>query len=107
MAFEQDHDCPHCPPAHEHEMAMHHGQQQAEAPCASMQAQCDDIDGIGLDGRVGQLKAKYDVEIPLAITHDVSVVTARSYRQTYPPTGPPVPPGNAPALNVLNCVYLK
>jgi hypothetical protein len=107
MALEADHDCPHCPPEHEHEMAMHHGHQQAKAPCASLQAPCDDIDDVSVDGRVGQLKAKNSAEMPIAIVHDVADVNARIYRQMYLPTGPPSPHGCGPALNILYCVYLK
>ena len=107
MALEADHDCPHCPPTHEQEMAMHHGHHQAEAPCASLQAQCDDIDDVSVDGRVGQLKAKHSAEMPGAITHDIAGVTAQSCRHIYPPTGPPAPQVHGPALNVLYCVYLK
>ena len=107
MAFETDHDCPHCPPAHEHEMAMHHGHHQAESSCASLQASCDDIDDASLDGRTGQLKVKNAADVPVAITPYIADVTARTYRQMYPPTGPPGPHRNGPALNVLYCVYLK
>jgi hypothetical protein len=107
MALEADHDCPHCPPSHDQEMAMHHGHHEAEPPCASLQAPCGDIDDASLDGRVGKLKAKHSADVPVLITPDIADVTARLYRQIYPPTGPPGPYGNGPALNVLYCVYLK
>ncbi len=77
MALEADHDCPHCPPAHEHEMMAHHGhgEAKAESPCASMQAQCGELDDVSFDGRTGQLKVKDTAEIPVAITHDTAAPT--------------------------------
>lgn len=109
MALEADHDCPHCPPAHEHEMAAHHGHgdAQADEPCASMQSQCGELDDASLDGRSGQLKLKDAVELPLAIAHDsIAPAVIVAERCNYS-TGPPRHAGLSPPLNVLFCVYLK
>ena len=109
MALEADHDCPHCPPAHEHDMAAHHGHAspKAEAPCASMQAQCGELDDASFDTRSGQLKVKDSVELPLAIAHDrITPVVTMTERCNFP-TGPPQHAGLSPPLHLLNCVFLK
>jgi len=109
MALERDHDCPHCPPAQEHEMAMHHGHDAAadQAPCASLQVQCGDLDEFSVDGRNGQLKIKDVVELPVAIASDIVDPVSASYRHTYRSTDPPFLAGASPPLRVLYCVYLK
>lgn len=109
MALEQDHDCPHCPPAHEQEMAGHHGHGAAadEAPCASMQAPCGDLEDVSLDGRGGQLKVKDVVEAPVAITGDLVEPFADICSYAYSSTDLPLLKGQSPPLHVLNCVYLK
>jgi len=109
MALEVDHDCPHCPPAHEHEMASHHGHggSKAEAPCASMQSQCGELDDVSLDGRTGQLKVKDVIELPVAVTYDLPAPAVAVARQIRYSTGPPHNGGVSPPLNVLFCVYLK
>lgn len=108
-AMEADHDCPHCPPAHEHEMAGHHGHgaAKAKAPCASLEADCGGIDDISLDGRGGQLKVKDLGDLPVAIVPGVEhwdPVVATTVREA---TGPPRWPGGSTPLHVLHCVYLK
>jgi hypothetical protein len=109
MAMEQDHECPHCPPAQEHGMAMHHGHDAAtgEAPCASMQAQCGDLDEFSVDGRNGQLKIKDVTELPVAIASDIVDPISVDYRYAYSSTDPPLLAGTSPPLHVLYCVYLK
>ena len=109
MALEADHDCPHCPPAHEHEMVAHHGHEmpKAETPCASMQAQCGELDDVSFDGRSGQLKIKDTVELPVAILPDLAAPAVTVAERCHFPTGPPPHAGLSPPLHVLHCVYLK
>ena len=109
MSLEADHDCPHCPPAHEHEMPAHHGHEssKAEASCASMQAQCGEPDDVSFDGRSGQLKVKDTVELPIVIAHDPSAPVMMIAKRCHFPTGPPRHRGLSPPLHVLHCVYLK
>ncbi len=109
MAIEADHDCPHCPPAHEHEMAGHHGHSTpaAKAPCASLDAPCGELDDVSLDGRSGQLKAKDLGDLPVAIVPGLEhwdTVVATSIHEA---TGPPRWPGSSTPLHILHCVYLK
>jgi len=88
---------------------MHHGHdaEADQAPCASMQVQCGDLDEFNVDGRNGQLKIKDVVELPVAITSDVVDPVGTIYRHTYRSTNPPLLRGSSPPLHVLNCVYLK
>ena len=109
MAMAADHDCPHCPPANEHEMAGHHGHavQAEQAPCASLDPGCGELDDVSLDGRSGQLKLKDLGELPVAVApcYDSRFTTPAT--TIHESTGPPVWPGGAPPIHVLNCVYLK
>lgn len=109
MAMEADHDCPHCPPAHEHEMMAHHGhgEAKAEAPCASLEAPCGELDDVSMDGRSGQLKVKDTVELPVAIAHEPATSTVTAGERCNYATGPPQRAGLSPPLHVLFCVYLK
>ena len=109
MAVEADHDCPHCPPAHEHEMAGHHGHGagQVKAPCASLDSACGELDDVSLDGRSGQLKLDNPVDLPAAAPLMVDDWGGVAEMVIHPSTGPPDWPGGAPPLHVLNCVYLK
>jgi hypothetical protein len=109
MAMEGDHDCPHCPPAREHEMAGHHGHavQAEKARCASLDSACGELDDASLDGRTGHIKLKQLGEVPVAITPrlaEFGAVPATTIRSS---TGPPRCPGRFPPLHVLYCVYLK
>ena len=109
MAAEADHDCPHCPPAHEHEMAGHHGHDagQAKAPCASADSACGELEDVSIDGRNGQLKLEEPGDLPPAIpllADDWGTVAVAPIQES---TGPPDWPGGAPPIHVLNCVYLK
>lgn len=109
MAIEADHDCAHCPPAHGHEMAGHHGHGAAKdrAPCASLDAGCGEVDDVSLDGRSGQLKIKDVGELPVAIVPGLEqwdTVVAPTIQES---TGPPRWPGSSTPLHVLHCVYLK
>ena len=108
MAFSDDHDCPHCPPEQDMQMAGHHGHQadKAETDCDSSQPDCGDIDDFSLDGRntLGKLKAK---PLPVAIVAPVSPTAALS------PIGfsttaadPPDPVASTTPLHLIYCVFL-
>lgn len=109
MAMEADHDCPHCPPAHEHEMAGHHGHgtPTAKAPCASLDTPCGDLDDVSLDGRAGQPKVKDFGDLPVAIVPGLEHWDTAVATTTRESTGPPRWPGRSTPLHVLHCVYLK
>ena len=108
MAFGDDHDCPHCPPAQDMQMAGHHDHQtdNAGTDCETSQSDCGDIDDFSLDGRntLGKLKAK---PLPVAIVAPVSPTAVRN------PIGfsttaadPPDPVASTTPLHLLNCVFL-
>ena len=107
MALEQEHDCPHCPPAHEHEMEMHHGshEPQAESPCASMQVQCGEVDEFSVDGR-SKLKAKDLVDPTAILSHEYTELADRTPWKIQGSTDPPNCAFGSPPLHVLHCVYL-
>ena len=109
MAMEADHDCPHCPPAHEHEMSAHHGhgEPKAEAACATMEAPCGELDDVSFDGRTGQLKVKDAVELPVAIVHDPAAATVTIAETCNYATGPPIYADGSPPRHILFCVFLK
>jgi hypothetical protein len=109
MAMDADNDCPHCPPAHEHEMAGHHGHavEAEQAPCASADAGCGELDDVSLDGRGGQLKLKDLGDLPAVIEPCPDDWGAAAAATVHESTGPPDWPGGAPPIHVLNCVYLK
>ena len=109
MAMAADHDCPHCPPQHEHEMAGHHGHavQADKAPCASMDSACGGLDDASLDGRGGQLKLKDFGDLQVVIVPAFDDWAAVAETTSPVSTGPPDWPGGAPPVHVLNCVYLK
>lgn len=110
MAFESsDHDCPHCPPVDEQQMAGRHshGAEQAQLPGATTESQCCDLDEASIDTRAGKLKVKDSADVEFfalpAITespiwHTAHVATAADPPDIY---------GSSPPLHVLYCVYLK
>ena len=108
MAMGDDHDCPHCPPEHEHEMASHHGHAAANEapPCASLEAQCGDIDDV-IDSRTGKLKAKDISGFVLAVSSEVAGIDVRGARCVHSAADPPLLAGSSPPLHVLHCVYLN
>ena len=110
MAYEaDDHDCPHCPPAHTHEHGDMHGSMDDKMPCADGAADCTIDEDWSHDARGAQHKLKdLPSELPVAIAPQE--LNAQLYR----PVGPaglsgysPVRAGAPPSLNVLYCVYLK
>lgn len=104
MAFESgEHDCPHCPPADEQEMAGHHGHDQAKSPCATMQSECCDAEAATLESRADKSKkstdAVYVVAPPAAgpVARPTTIATVAD---------PPDPPDAFPPRHILFCVYL-
>ncbi len=104
MAFEAERHCPNCPPEEHHQMAGHHGSEVAASDCASLKAQCGDLDQLTVDGRVGQ----FDVEPATVLVDSASLFAAFSapLRIDSPATGPPGwRPRGSPRLHQLYCVY--
>ena len=64
MAFDADFDCPHCPPAVDDGMAMHHGhgEEDAKSGCATQPSDCGELDDFGFDSRGTQNKLKDNAE---------------------------------------------
>jgi hypothetical protein len=109
MAFQVEDDCPHCPPAEQHEMAAHqgHGKATAKPPCATSQPDCCDVVAASIDTRGGQLEFKPASELALVTTPAVANVPARAARHVGPRSDPPDICGSSPPLHVLFCIYLK
>ena len=111
MAYEaddQDHDCPHCPPAATHEHGNKHAGMDRGMPCADGMADCAIDADWSHDGRGANAKLKdAPADAPAAI-----VPTEAATRP--PPLGSSIPPprfltlrpGAPPPLHVLYCVYL-
>jgi len=106
MAFESgDHDCPHCPPADEHEMAGHHGhaKEADRAGCATMQSDCCDAVEATLESRADKFRNLPDfAPSGTLLAADIRPRTLRSVTAVDPPD----PPGAFRRLHVLHCVYL-
>ena len=110
MAVEadDDHDCPHCPPAAvqgHHEM---HTGMQAEAPCAGDLSDCGLDEEFSHDARGGQSQPK-DIqhELPVAVAgSDAGFSELAHVRQRAPPLGETGPPPAGPPVYLLNCVFL-
>ena len=110
VAAGADHECPHCPPAHEDETSAHHGhhqQKEAAQPCASMQSDCCDQETSNVGPRGSDLKAKGFSEQPALVAEISPWLDARSIDRPVSATGPPLPVAASPPLHVLHCVYLK
>jgi len=111
MAYEveNDHECPHCPPA---EMQGHHDMHagmDAEIPCADGMSDCG-LDGdFSHDARGGQSKFKPGHgDTPVAIVAAEIPTTVQSLaRQRSPPRITTAHLVASTPLYVLNCVYLK
>lgn len=106
LGSEGDHDCPHCPPAHE--MSMHmHGDMES-APCAGGASGCDNAGEYYYDGRHNEPKLKdQPSDQPLVVLPwaDQALVPHRTSAPHL--SGRSLPPGVPPPLNVLFCVYLN
>jgi len=113
MAFESDdHDCPHCPPADEHQMGGHHGHakreatQQAEASCATMQSQCCDIVDASVDTRSKKSDVRDSSDLEYCAVSSVPEFSVWPAAHYVGAADPPWPPDNFPPRHVLFCVYL-
>lgn len=108
MAMGTDSDCPHCPPAVEGTMAMAHGHhgQDVDSDCASLGADCGEIDEFGVDSRGSQSKLKDKAEIDASPPLPSGELSIRPSAVPVPATGPPDPAVEPPPLHLLNCVFL-
>jgi len=110
MAFESgEHDCGHCPPAVEHEMASHHGhdEKHADESGATTQSECCDLEDASIDIRGSNLKIKSPSEVVIISEPATAVVLARSNGQLKWASDPPEIISSSPSPHVLFCVYLK
>jgi hypothetical protein len=108
MAMGTDGDCPHCPPAVEHDMPMAHGHHDMDMDpdCATFGTDCGEIDDFGIDSRGAQAKIKDKAEflaVPAALPPDpvpgpLGFSTAA--------VDPPEPAAAPPPKYLLNCVFL-
>lgn len=107
-----DHECPHCPPAHTTQHGEHAPSARLatmdEMPCATSADDCSLVDDLKYDGRNTELKLKdAPGDVPLAIVPaNPQILATRSSAEIgwFPARSPP--PGNHTPLNVLYCVYL-
>lgn len=110
MAYqaEDDHDCPHCPPAAAHDHGDRHGGSDGPMPCADGAADCMIDDDWSHDGRGGSSKLKdASGDSPVAIIHHEYARTTLQHRDTtLRPRTLSVHAGVPPPLHVLYCVYL-
>jgi hypothetical protein len=110
MAYEveNDHECPHCPPA---EMQGHHDMHDgmdAGMPCADGLSDCSLDPDFSHDGRGGQTQLK-DVKSDgpaIAVPMDLVAPFDTVARERSPPRFETVHSGSPPPLHVLYCVYL-
>ena len=110
MAYESqdDHDCPHCPPAEEHGHHDMHAGMQAEMPCADGMSDCS-LDGdFSHDVRNGKAKLKdTQHELPAFVAADEPPPQpVVRHHQRAPPWFATAHAGASPPLHVLYCVYL-
>ena len=110
MALEadDDHDCPHCPPAQVHEHGDMHGNMDNKMPCADGLSDCAIVEDLNHDGRSGQFQLKdAPVDIPVAIApHELAEPFRQVATERPPPRYASVHAGAPPPLHVLYCVYL-
>lgn len=112
MAFQGDDDCPHCPPAEQHDekhaMAAHHGHSEAETKpsCATEQTDCCDAIAASIDARSGKLDYKPGSDAAF-VTLSPPDHTRRHFAAMWDTVvDPPDIVGSSPRLHVLFCVYL-
>lgn len=112
MAFGlEDHDCLHCPPAEQHEMAGHHHGHDEHAevvrtPCAEAQSTCCDVEASSVDSRGGKLKVRDSADFEALPVADVAMHAVCVAPHCEPAAQPPDPPGAFPPRHKLFCVYL-
>ena len=105
---EEDHNCPHCPPA---EMQGHHDMHagmHAEMSCADDLSDCGLDDSFSHDTRGGQSQLKdAQHELPTAaVGSNAGFSELAHVRQRAPPPGETGPPPAGPPVYLLNCVFL-
>lgn len=112
IAFDGTEDCPRCPPETEHSGMSHHGDSHDSAstgiPCATSSSDCTFVDNYNHD-RGGYTKLKDAPNTASVAIVDTNLVPSNVSR-TMPRNRNRhafIPPGGAPPLNVLYCVYLK
>ncbi len=108
MAMGTDGDCPHCPPAAEHDMAMAHGHHDMdmEPDCATFGTDCGELDDFGVDSRNSQAKLKDKAEtlvVSLVLSPD-PMPDPVGFSTTA--ADPPEPAAAPPPTYLLNCVFL-
>lgn len=108
MAFGlEDHDCPHCPPAEQHEMAGHHGHEEvASTPCAEAQSTCCEVETASVDSRGSKLKVRDTADFEALPAANITIAPAHTAPHCEPAAQPPDPPGAFPPRHKLFCVYL-
>lgn len=108
MAFGlDDHDCPHCPPAEQHEMAGHHDHESAvKSPCAEVQSQCCELAEASVDTRGGKFKVRDGADLEVVPVAAVATTPVLSVAHVEPRPRPPDPRAAFPPRHKLFCVYL-
>lgn len=108
MAMGTDGDCPHCPPAAEHDMTMAHGHHDTDvaADCATLGVECGEIDDFGLDSRGSTLKSKDKLEFVALLPPPLRDSSLLPTAATAMLAAPPESGLAARPLHLLNCVFL-
>jgi hypothetical protein len=115
MAFPGDEDCPHCPPAEQHEMhhgmaasqGHDHGQVEVKPSCSTTQAECCDVVTGSVDARGGKLDYKPTSDIACATAPFPGRSSCRLAAVRQSAVDPPDIVGSSPPIHILYCVYLK
>lgn len=109
---DDDHECPTCPPSHTREHDGHELSPDAMGehgvPCVMGETNCDLPDESNIDWRTGQIKLEDGPsDLAPAVVATAPWLTNMSAERVMLVT-PFVadPPGTAPPLNILYCVYL-
>lgn len=107
LEAEQDHDCPHCPPAQSHRNDGH-DMATYDTPCATNASDCDVLDDWANNERKTQVKFK-DIpnDLPASVAPAVPVVRVdQLLKLTATSLSMIRPQGASPPLHKLYCVYL-
>ncbi len=114
LGGESDHDCPHCPPAHEmhagdHGHSGHHGTPTpVSSPCSDGTSDCDGSELFKHDGRVGDIKPKDPPpDTPAVLLPRASVAQPAARAVSVRAATGPIPAGVPPPLNLLYCTFLN
>lgn len=105
---EEDHNCPHCPPAQTHEHGNMHGGMDHNMPCADGASDCTIDEDWNHDTRGAKLKLKdAPGDMPIAIApREIESAITRSSDTTPRSCYSPLQAGKPPPLHILYCVYL-